>query len=168
MRFGIPSQFLNHTDTSDFRGIGVEFYSFCFPHNCGRERRQWALAVSKAGWHVFAENSTKAADLCKSQRLNALLREPEDSHPRLTEVGWPLGKAGWPRAWGLGWPAWRLGRECSRPLLPGWPFWPQGHVLWTVLLFCCPHNWGRKEGKACDQFPRLPWALLLLFSIPMS
>ena len=28
-RFGIPSQFLNHTDSSDFRATGVGVYYFC-------------------------------------------------------------------------------------------------------------------------------------------
>lgn len=41
-RFGTPSQFLNHTDISDFRALGVGFYClffFCFPHNSSREER---------------------------------------------------------------------------------------------------------------------------------
>lgn len=53
-KFGIPSQFLNHTDTCDFRGIWVGFYRFCcFPHNCGRKRRWWSLTVSEAGLPVL-------------------------------------------------------------------------------------------------------------------
>lgn len=76
-RFGIPSQFLNHTDTSDFRSIGVQFYYFCFPHNSGGERRWYGPSASKMRLHVSAKNSTKAADPCKSRRLNALLKETQ-------------------------------------------------------------------------------------------
>ena len=77
-RFGIPSQFLNHTDTSDFRSIGVQFYYFCVSlTTLAGNGGGCALSVSKALLHISAKNSMKATDPCKSRRLNALLKETQ-------------------------------------------------------------------------------------------
>lgn len=39
-------------------------------------------------------------------------------------------------------------------------FWLSGHFRWILLLFCCPHPSGRKEGNDHDQFPRLVYRFL--------